>query len=197
MKQGWHLNPKAKYCSSHCPLMLGKRFSDLVGQKFNRWTVIAQDRARKGRGRYWLCRCECGNESSIAATSLMCDKSKACLYCRSRKYFTEEATKEGVRVKKRRYLDKNPAKAKSHHIKYALKLGYATPLWLKADHWHEMDRFYRKARSLTAKTKVVHHVDHIVPLQGKTVCGLHVPWNLQVLTRSENCRKSNKFSQAA
>ena len=58
---------------------------------------------------------------------------------------------------------------------------------------HEVLAFYEQARSLTRSTGVKHEVDHIVPLRGKTVCGLHVPWNLQVITRHENATKYNSL----
>ena len=52
--------------------------------------------------------------------------------------------------------------------------------------------FYREARLLTKETGKRHEVDHIIPLQGKDVCGLHVPWNLQILVGKENTSKHNK-----
>jgi 5-methylcytosine-specific restriction endonuclease McrA len=39
-------------------------------------------------------------------------------------------------------------------------------------------------------------VDHIIPIAGDSVCGLHVPWNLRVVTMQENRSKSNKLISA-
>jgi hypothetical protein len=67
----------------------------------------------------------------------------------------------------------------------------ASPKWLNKSQKMEMVNFYREARRISKETGIMHHVDHIFPLQAKTCCGLHVPWNMQVLVGSDNIRKRN------
>jgi 5-methylcytosine-specific restriction endonuclease McrA len=69
----------------------------------------------------------------------------------------------------------------------------ATPKWLSAEQKMEIRLKYRLAIELSRATGMRHAVDHEIPLQGEDVCGLHVPWNLRVITQEENLKKSNKL----
>lgn len=69
----------------------------------------------------------------------------------------------------------------------------ATPPWLSRKQKSEIRQLYQIAITMTQTTGEQYVVDHIVPLRGEEVCGLHVPWNLRVITQDENLKKSNKL----
>lgn len=52
---------------------------------------------------------------------------------------------------------------------------------------------YEERKIISKETGISHHVDHIIPLKGKTVCGLHVEYNLQIIPAEQNLRKSIKI----
>ena len=69
----------------------------------------------------------------------------------------------------------------------------ATPKWLTRKQKEEIKQLYLIAVTMTKTTGERYVVDHIVPLISDEVCGLHVPWNLRVITQEENLKKSNKL----
>lgn len=76
-------------------------------------------------------------------------------------------------------------------------LALATPAWLTAGQLSEIKRMYEEARRLTETTGERYEVDHIVPLHSPVVSGLHVPWNMRVISKEENNRKGNRaFNEA-
>jgi hypothetical protein len=66
-----------------------------------------------------------------------------------------------------------------------------TPNWLTVDHKNEINDFYSMAKQLESIFPWGQHVDHIIPLRGRTVSGLHVPRNLQILSAKMNREKGN------
>lgn len=102
-----------------------------------------------------------------------------------RKY--RDANRDKWREKNRKYDAANPHRKVARTAARRARKIQATPKWadLKA-----IDAIYAEARRLGLS------VDHIVPLRGKNVCGLHVPWNLQLLPLIENTRKNNRFDPA-
>lgn len=68
----------------------------------------------------------------------------------------------------------------------------ATPKWLTPEQKKKILWYYQIA-DLLRKQGIDCQVDHVIPLMGKDVCGLHVPWNLMVITKEENTRKGNRL----
>lgn len=92
-----------------------------------------------------------------------------------------------------RWKKLNPSlNAKNASMHKAKKIK-ATPPWLTAIHFAQIQEMYDIALAKTMQTGIKHHVDHIFPLQGKTFSGLNVPWNLQVIPEFDNISKKNKF----
>jgi hypothetical protein len=76
-------------------------------------------------------------------------------------------------------------------VKRARRHG-AAPRWLTVEQRAEIAALYRLAAKLSSETGDKHHVDHIEPVAGADVCGLHVPWNLQVIPATANQAKGNR-----
>lgn len=86
----------------------------------------------------------------------------------------------------------NRAKTASWSATKRARRRQAVPSWLTPEQRNEIAALYRQAKAITEATGVVHHVDHIEPLAGETVCGLHVPWNLRVIPATDNQAKGNR-----
>ena len=91
------------------------------------------------------------------------------------------------------WAQENPGKVSLHRTKRRQGLRNATPVWLSDTQIDEIGDFYTLAKDCYLVTGEAYEVDHIVPIQGKDICGLHVPWNLQVLPRDLNRKKSNLY----
>ena len=68
-----------------------------------------------------------------------------------------------------------------------------TPPWAKDIMRDYMKLVSKFSKALTKRTGIKQSIDHIVPLQGELVSGLHLPWNIQIISLSENSGKCNKF----
>lgn len=83
----------------------------------------------------------------------------------------------------------NPAKRRVMTAQARRWIRQATPIWLSSEQRELIRAIYRDAATRPGKWEV----DHIIPLRGKGVRGLHVPWNLRVITAKENRKKGNRY----
>jgi 5-methylcytosine-specific restriction endonuclease McrA len=92
-----------------------------------------------------------------------------------------------------KYKKQNPDLYKAFNSVRKRRHKNATPPWITQEQKEAIKGLYLHAMRLTKITGERYVVDHIIPLINPIICGLHVPWNLRVITQEENLLKSNKL----
>lgn len=110
----------------------------------------------------------------------------------NRQWYADNREYEKARQKKMR--ESNPARYAEYASAYRAAKLSRTPAWADQD---EIAGVYATAASRTRALGEPHHVDHVLPLAGKTISGLHVHANLRIVPGTDNSRKSNKFTPYA
>ena len=147
-------------------------------KEYHRKYYLENKEKINSKNQEWYCNNKEKRAKSIHAYYIE-NKEKKKLYCK------DWYKKNKVRVLKNcsDYRKNNPEKVRFYSATYKARKIKATPTWVDL---LKIKEFYESCPT-------GYEIDHIVPLQGKTVCGLHVPWNLQYLLPSENRSKGNKL----
>lgn len=104
-----------------------------------------------------------------------------------------EKNRERIRETASRWQRNNKGKVNANTAaRHTAKMN-RTPSWLSSEEKERIKCYYQLAAMYSEQGNEKWDVDHIVPLQGKTVSGFHVPWNLQVIPKSLNIIKGNRF----
>ena len=143
-------------------------------------------------GLFWWCKvCHKEYVKSKYAQAYANPTFKAHEQIRVKQFYVANPDKK--KASDKQYAANNKSKISANVRKYQYAKLDRTPNWLDVDDIWMMEQAYELAELRTKMFGFKWHVDHIIPLQGRLVSGLHVPHNLQILPAAENHRKSNQF----
>ena len=116
--------------------------------------------------------------------------SGSCIRCTDQlSTIHKNLNREAKREQDRNYNKENRALRNAIAAEYRAAKIRATPKWRDKI---AIKKIYAECTRISLETGIVHHVNHIVALNAKFVCGLHVEFNLEIITGSKNCSLSNR-----
>lgn len=167
VQQGNLLHGHSQSCGCTAIARLSRsKIRNITGNQYGRLLVLGIARKRVSRQWFWHCLCRCGTYALVRGNALTSGNTTSC----------------GCGYAVHGMSGTKPYK-RFHTMKRHCARLQRTPAWADLD---AIAAFYRGVPE-------GHHVDHIVPLLGKNVSGLHVLNNLQYLPKRENCSKNNRF----
>lgn len=159
------------------PLITNKG-KDITNYRFGRLTVISDCGKDLHGNLKWICICDCGESKVVVGTNLRRKLIVSCGCYRNQKA-KETLTK----------LNTTHGQSYTRQYKTFIATKYEMAQKKQTPKWANLE----KIKEIYINRPNGCHVDHIIPLQGNNVCGLHVETNLQYLSAFENISKGNKF----
>lgn len=149
---------------------------DMTGKKYNRLTVISRAE-NEGTRASWNCLCDCGNKIILNGKKIRSGHTASCGCIR------KERTALQGKINTKHGLAHTKGYKRYHSRLREIAESRQTPKWANRE----------KIREIYVNRPSDCHVDHIIPLRGKLVSGLHIETNLQYLPIAENMKKHNTF----
>lgn len=182
---GWNAKKCREYAAKH---------PEKVREQHRKWREANRERLLGKQREYWW-----ANRERLREANKQWRKANA------EKLNAKQREAYGRRRQDAANVERDRSRSKKH---YEVNRGYyahktkarraiekaASPAWLTAEDRNWIEAIYAECAEITKRTGVKHEVDHIVPLQGESVSGLHVPWNLQILTAEQNRSKGHKHA---
>lgn len=180
-----------RYCGQDLPLdSFSKRKASPDGLAYKCRECDRAYRLGRGKGVYKKLRRN-SYEKNIES-----ERAKALSYYRNNREhcITRHAEyKLATSEQQKEYRRLTRAQIRARVVKYRAALEERTPMWLTETDFKVIEALYIEREKVQAETGIDHHVDHIIPLRGETVSGLHVPANLRIIPAVENLAKGNKY----